>query len=257
MGMGAWDIKIPCKGVKVGQAALKRRPGTGWLAGVSIQSSILLLYSVIILLRVCQFFEFGQNGVMSITPHQRQLNDAIAIAAAVHSDQVRKPPDGRPYICHVLDVVNGLPNDLPLQDPNFKDVHLKRLVAALHDTIEDVADKEDVAEEADKKRAELRNKILVQFGPEVLAGVEAMTHLKPEGLSEEAELAHYIDYVETRVLANDAAVAVKVIDNYVNMKDCVTQFVDGGKDAENARRKLHQYASSIALLTKKKEKTAK
>jgi len=194
---------------------------------------------------------------MSITPHQRQLNDAIAIAAAVHSDQVRKPPDGRPYICHVLDVVNGLPNDLPLQDPNFKDVHLKRLVAALHDTIEDVADKDKPGAAADQKRPELRQKILAEFGPEVLAGVEAMTHLKPENLSEEAELADYINYIKTSVLPNEAAVAVKVIDNYVNMKDCVTQFVAGGKDAENARKKLHQYASSIALLTKKKEKTAK
>jgi len=184
-----------------------------------------------------------------ITREQRLLNEAIALAAEVHVWQVRKQPDGRPYICHVLDVVNALPNDLPLQDPNFKDVHLKRLVAALHDTIEDVVEKDEPAAEADQKRAELRQKILAKFGPEVLAGVEAMTHLKPEGLSEEAELAHYIDYVETSVLANDAAVAVKIIDNYVNMKDRVTQFVAGGKDAEKAREKLHQYASSIALLT--------
>lgn len=97
---------------------------------------------------------------------------------------------------------------------------------------------------------------MAEFGPEVLAGVEAMTHLKAENLSEEAELAHYIDYIKTRVLPNDAAVAVKVIDNYVNMKDRVTQFVAGGKDAENARKKLHQYACSIVELTKKKEKPA-
>jgi hypothetical protein len=32
----------------------------------------------------------------------------------------------------------------------------------------------------------------------------------------------------------------------------VTQFVAGGKDAENARKKLHQYASSIVLLTEKR-----
>ena len=189
---------------------------------------------------------------MSITPQEKQLNDAIALAADIHRNQVRKEPDGRPYICHVLDVVNGLPNDLPLQDPNFKDIHLKRLVAALHDTIEDVADKDKPGAAADQKRAELRQKILAEFGPEVMAGVEAMTHLKPENLSEEADLAHYIDYIKTSVLPNDAAVAVKIIDNYVNMKDRVTQFVAGGKDAENARKKLHQYACSIALLTEKK-----
>ena len=194
---------------------------------------------------------------MSITLQESQINDAIALAADIHRNQVRKEPDGRPYICHVLDVVNGLPNDLPLQDPNFKDIHLKRLVAALHDTIEDVADKDKPGAAADQKRAELRQKILAEFGPEVMAGVEAMTHLKPENLSEEAELAHYIDYIKTSVLPNDAAVAVKIIDNYVNMKDRVTQFVAGGKDAEKAREKLHQYACSIALLTEKKEKTAK
>jgi len=80
-----------------------------------------------------------------ITREQRLLNEAIALAAEVHVWQVRKQPDGRPYICHVLDVVNALPNDLPLQDPNFKDVHLKRLVAALHDTIEDVVEKDEPA----------------------------------------------------------------------------------------------------------------
>jgi hypothetical protein len=36
------------------------------------------------------------------------------------------------------------------------------------------------------------------------------------------------------------------------MKDRVTQFVAGGQDAENARKKLHQYACSIVELTKKK-----
>jgi (p)ppGpp synthase/HD superfamily hydrolase len=194
---------------------------------------------------------------MSITPQEKQLNDAIALAADIHRNQVRKPPDGRPYICHVLDVVNGLPNDLPLQDPNFKDIHLKRLVAALHDTIEDVADKDKPGAAADQKRAELRQKILAEFGPEVMAGVEAMTHLKPENLSEEAELAHYINYIKKSVLANDAAVAVKVIDNYANMKDRVAQFAAGGADAENARKKLHQYASSIVELTKKKENATK
>ena len=169
---------------------------------------------------------------MSLTPEERQLNDAIALAADVHRNQVRKDPDGRPYICHVLDVVNTLP----------KANHLERMVAALHDTIEDSP--------ATKRKA-LKSLINRKFGPKVLAGVEAMTHLKKEGLSEAAELAHYLAYVKTSVLANRAAIAVKVIDNYVNMKDRVAQFSAGGKDAENARKKLHQYASSIVELTKR------
>ena len=184
---------------------------------------------------------------MSITPQEKQLNDAISLAADIHRSQVRKEPDGRPYICHVLDVVNAIP----------KEKHLERMVAALHDTVEDVAEEEKDLEVANQKREALRLEIGQKFGPEVLAGVEAMTHLKKKGRTEDEELADYLDYVKSCVSKNKAAIPVKIIDNYVNMKDRVTQFVDGGKDAENARKKLHQYASSIALLTKKKEKTAK
>ena len=170
-----------------------------------------------------------------LTKEQKQLNAALELAADIHRNQVRKAPDGRPYICHVLDVVIALPEHK----------HLERLVAALHDTVED---------SPKGKRTALRQKIKRLFGPKVLAGVEAMTHIKKEGQSEKAELADYIKYVTTSVLANEAAIPVKIIDNYVNMKDRVTQFVAGGKDAENARKKLHQYASSIVLLTEKKHK---
>ena len=168
-----------------------------------------------------------------LTKEQRQLNAALEIAADVHRNQVRKAPDGRPYICHVLDVVIALPEHK----------HLERLVAALHDTVED---------SPKGKRKALKAKIKRLFGPKVLAGVEAMTHLKPEGLNEADELGHYLDYIKMSVLPNGAAIPVKIVDNYVNMKDRVTQFVAGGKDAEKARKKLHQYASSIVLLTAKK-----
>ena len=168
-----------------------------------------------------------------LTKEQRQLNTALEIAVDVHRNQVRKAPDGRPYICHVLDVVIALPEHK----------HLERLVAALHDTVED---------SPKGKRKALKAKIKRLFGPKVLAGVEAMTHLKPEGLNEADELGHYLDYIKTSVLPNGAAIPVKIVDNYVNMKDRVTQFVAGGKDAEKARKKLHDYAGSIALLTAKK-----
>ena len=168
-----------------------------------------------------------------LTKEQKQLNAALELAADVHRNQVRKAPDGRPYICHVLDVVIALPEHK----------HTERLVAALHDTVED---------SPKGKRTALRQKIKRLFGPMVLAGVDAMTHHKAKGLSEDEELAHYLDYVESKVGNNKAAAPVKIIDNYVNMKDRVTQFVAGGKEAENARRKLHQYASSIVLLTEKR-----
>ena len=184
---------------------------------------------------------------MSITPEEKQLNDAIAMAADIHRNQVRKEPDGRPYICHVLDVVNAIP----------KEKHLERMVAALHDTVEDVAEEEKDLEVANQKRKALRLEIGQKFGPEVLAGVEAMTHIKQEGLNEVDALTHYLEYVKKSVLDNDAAITVKIIDNYVNMKDRVAQFAAGGADAENARKKLHQYASSIVELTKKKENATK
>lgn len=169
-----------------------------------------------------------------LTKEQKQLNDALELAADVHRNQVRKAPDGRPYICHVLDVVIALPEHK----------HLERLVAALHDTVED---------SPKGKREALKAKIKRLFGPKVLAGVEAMTHIKKEGQSEVDALDHYLDYVESSVGNNPAAIPVKIIDNYVNMKDRVTQFVAGGKDAEKAREKLHQYACSIALLTEPKQ----
>jgi guanosine-3',5'-bis(diphosphate) 3'-pyrophosphohydrolase len=165
-----------------------------------------------------------------ITEEQRLLNEAIALAAKVHVGQVRKQPDGRPYICHVLDVVNALPHHM----------HEFRLVAALHDTIEDIEP---------ERREWLRDEIRGKFGPEVLAGVEAISHWKKPSPSEAEKLHHYVEYVHKQVHNNPHAPAVKLADNYVNMKDYISQFVAGGKDAEKAREKLHQYASSIALLT--------
>jgi (p)ppGpp synthase/HD superfamily hydrolase len=130
-------------------------------------------------------------------------------------------------------VVNAIP----------KEKHLERLIAALHDTIEDV-------EEA---RFEwLMDTIEQQFGDDVLKGVIAMTHDKKEGLSEEEELADYLKYIEEEVLGDPATPAVKLADNFVNMKDRVGQFIAGGPEAENARKKLHQYARSIALITAKR-----
>ena len=166
-----------------------------------------------------------------ITPEQRELNEAIALAAEVHKGQVRHDPDGRPYICHVLDVVNAIP----------KHLHTTRLVAALHDTVEDI----------DEDRLEwLMATIGEKFGHEVLNGVLAMTHVKDESLNDEAALADYLKYVTEDVLDNPHARIVKLADNYANMKDRVGQFMLGGAEGEKARKKLHQYARSMELLTR-------
>jgi (p)ppGpp synthase/HD superfamily hydrolase len=133
----------------------------------------------------------------------------------------------------VLDVVNALPAHL----------HTTRLVAALHDTVEDIEP---------ARRQWLKDTIEARFGAEVLAGVEAMSHDKPKHLKEAEELDHYLEYVRKQVLANTHAPAVKLADNYVNMKDRIGQFAKGGADAEEARKKLHQYAQSIAALTEPK-----
>lgn len=168
-------------------------------------------------------------GMSEITPEEKLLNRAIALAAEIHQNQVRRPPDSRPYICHVLDVVNALPHS----------DHQGRLVAALHDTIEDApSDKDDEATAA-RKRAEVLARIdALGVGPEVLEAVTAISHLKSTG--EEAE---YLEYIKGSVKPNALASRVKIVDNYVNMRDMVG-------DSEANKAKLHQYASSIAELTK-------
>ena len=110
---------------------------------------------------------------MSITLQESQINDALAIAADVHRGQVRDLPDGRPYLCHVMDVMNNVPaND-----------HLARLVAILHDTIEDAAEKTDPDNVKEIKREAVRQKIrAAKLGDAVLLAVEAISHIKKHGL---------------------------------------------------------------------------
>ena len=200
-------------------------------------------------MRFARFSGLGRMVGMSkakkenmIRPVQKKLNDAIALAADIHREQVRDKPDGRPYICHVLDVVHAIPEKCPEA----------RLVAALHDTIEDAALKKDTPAAAKKKRDKVRRRIAAgDFGPGILEAVEAISHIKKHGVANLGKAEEYLLYVQESVLPNPLATKVKIIDNYVNMKDRVTQFVAGGKDAEKARKKLHQYASSIVELTKK------
>jgi len=175
---------------------------------------------------------------MSITPQEKQLNDAIAIAADVHRGQVRDFPDSRPYLCHVLDVMNMMPaND-----------HLARLVAILHDTVEDAAEKKDSDTIKEDKRKAVRQRIKdAKFDDAVLLAVEAISHIKKHGLPSLRKTEEYLLYVNESVLPNRLATQVKIADNYVNMKDLIA----AGASDDEARGRLHKYASSIALLTKK------
>ena len=176
-----------------------------------------------------------------ITPVQKKLNDAIALAADIHREQVRDKPDGRPYICHVLDVVHAIPEKCPEA----------RLVAALHDTIEDAALKKDTPAAAKKKRDKVRRRIAAgDFGPGILEAVEAISHIKKHGVANLVKAEEYLLYVQESVLPNPLATKVKIIDNYVNMKDLISaRFLN-----EKNRERLHKYASSIALLTAPKAK---
>ena len=184
---------------------------------------------------------------MSITLQESQINDALAIAADVHRGQVRDLPDGRPYLCHVMDVMNNVPaND-----------HLARLVAILHDTIEDAAEKTDPDnvkkgapdEDVKTKRENVRQRIKdAKFDDAVLLAVEAISHIKKHGLPSLGKTEEYLLYVNESVLPNRLAMQVKIADNYVNMKDLIA----AGASDDEARARLHKYASSIALLTEKK-----
>ena len=143
---------------------------------------------------------------------------AYALARKAHAGQKRKDKK-TPYFEHVKEVASKVHGwDL-------------KTVAILHDTIEDtVITAEDL--------------LSVGFPKPIVQAVVALT--KAPGTKD------YLGEIRRKVLPNKLARPVKLADNHANMRDRVTQFLAGGKYAENARKKLHQYASSIVLLTAKK-----
>lgn len=141
---------------------------------------------------------------------------AYELAEAAHRGDFRK--DGKtPYFEHVKEVASRVSGwDL-------------KTVAILHDTIEDtVITAEDL--------------LSVGFPRRIVAAVQALT--KP------ADCKDYIGEVRRRILPNKLARVVKISDNYANMRDRVSEWPHSPK----ARRKLHEYAQSIALLTAPKAK---
>jgi len=103
------------------------------------------------------------------------IEKALQIAAKAHEGQVDK--EGLPYILHPLRVMNSVEGESA------------RIVAVLHDVIEDTAVTED----------DLRQQ---GFGESVLAAVRCVTHRKGEP---------YADYV-VRCKANEVARQVKLAD---------------------------------------------
>ncbi len=149
---------------------------------------------------------------------EKMYKRAYALARKAHAGQTRKDKK-TPYFEHVKEVASKVHGwDL-------------KTVAILHDTIEDtVITAEDL--------------LNVGFPKPIVQAVVALT--KAPGTKD------YLGEIRRKVLPNKLARPVKLADNHANMRDRVTQFLAGGKDAENARKKLHQYASSIVLLTAKK-----
>ena len=153
---------------------------------------------------------------MSKTPTlkgEKMYKLAYELAEAAHAGVFRKDKK-TPYFEHVKEVASRVSGwDL-------------KTVAILHDTIEDtVITAEDL--------------LSVGFPKQIVAAVVALT--KPKDCKD------YLAEVRRKVLPNKLARVVKISDNYANMRDRVSEWPKSDK----ARRKLHDYASSIALLTKK------
>lgn len=169
---------------------------------------------------VCQGFGFGQNYGMpklKTLKGKKMYELAYELAEAAHAGQTRNDKK-TPYFEHVKEVASKVHGwDL-------------KTVAILHDTIEDTV----------ITAADLRS---VGFPKKIVAAVVALT--KPP------ECKDYLREIRKKILPNKLARAVKISDNYANMRDRVTQFLAGGKGAEKARKKIYDYASSIALITKK------
>lgn len=130
---------------------------------------------------------------------------AVRVAAKAHEAQVDK--GGKPYILHVLDVINGV-----------RPVLVDMTVAALHDVVED---------------SEYTLETLSTFFPEnIIEAVDALT--KRDGEDYEA----YI----TRVLRNKIAIRVKMADIRNNIDPLRLPVEMSEKDRNNITKYRKTYA---------------
>ena len=144
---------------------------------------------------------------------EKMYKRAYALAQKAHAGQTRKDKK-TPYFEHVKEVASRVSGwDL-------------KTVAILHDTIEDT-------------KVTAQSLLDEGFPEQIVDAVEALT--KPKDCKD------YLAEVRRKILPNKLARVVKISDNYANMRDRVSEWPKSAK----ARKKLHEYASSIALLTKK------
>ena len=144
---------------------------------------------------------------------EKMYKRAYALAQKAHAGQTRKDKK-TPYFEHVKEVASRVSGwDL-------------KTVAILHDTIEDT-------------KVTAQSLLDDGFPKQIVDAVEALT--KPKDCKD------YLAEVRRKILPNKLARVVKISDNYANMRDRVSEWPKSAK----ARKKLHEYASSIALLTKK------
>ena len=144
---------------------------------------------------------------------EKMYKRAYALARKAHAGQTRKDKK-TPYFEHVKEVASRVSGwDL-------------KTVAILHDTIEDT-------------KVTAVSLLDEGFPEQIVDAVVALT--KPK------KCKNYLAEVRRKVLPNKLARQVKISDNYANMRDRVSEWPKSAK----ARKKLHDYASSIALLTKK------
>lgn len=137
----------------------------------------------------------------------KELDDAIQIAVEVHAGQLDK--GGAAYILHPLRVMMGMDTDQ------------ERIVALLHDTVED-SDWFNLAE------------VELYFGARIAAAVDALT--KRKGEDYDAYLA--------RVKADDIATKVKLAD----LQDNCDLARLGREPTDADRKQLDKYLRARAFL---------
>ena len=143
---------------------------------------------------------------MSHNDYRRALEDlytrAVEIATAAHEGQTRW--GGEPYITH------------PLAVANYFHMSIEKIVAVLHDVIEDT----DIT----------GNDLLDEFPDEIVGSVLVMTHKEHES---------YADYI-MRVRKNHIARKVKLADIKHNLSD-----LDKNPQAHKQRKDKYQLAIKL------------
>ena len=139
---------------------------------------------------------------------QEKIERAERLARIVHGDQVDKA--GRPYMNHVTDVAYSV----------HKLGYAFRVVALLHDTIEDTKPK--------KSRKKIRKAIRDEFGDVIYDAVVAISKRPDED--------YFKDYL-VRVADNPIALQVKLADIKMNLQNIWGLIENDHKEASRLRRK--------------------